>query len=76
MRSAWWLAVGDRHGGWHGGWRQLEGMSGVRKNKSESEEREREVAAVKVKRIYMCWKKNPNGILVNIGGAGRGGQIF
>jgi hypothetical protein len=41
------------HGGWHGGWRQLEGMSGVRKI-SESEEREREVAAVEVKRIYIC----------------------
>ena len=40
MRSA------DRHGGWwreigNGGWRQLEGVSGVRKIKSESEERER-----------------------------------
>jgi hypothetical protein len=23
----------------------------------------------------MCWKKNPNGILVNIGGAGRGGSV-
>jgi hypothetical protein len=23
----------------------------------------------------MCWKKNPNGSLVNIGGAGRGGSI-
>jgi hypothetical protein len=29
-------------------------MSGVRKIKSESEEREREVAAVEVKRIYIC----------------------
>ena len=36
--------------------------------------------------IYICWKKNPNGILVNIGGAGQlisvpapprvSGQIF
>ena len=74
VRSAWWLAVWDRHGGWHGGWQQLKGMSGVRKIKSESEERERKVA-VEVKWIYIyiyiyVGNKNPNGILVNIGGAG------